>query len=495
MAAPYSSIPISGYNSNPPADDGSAVSTNQITWAGNKTKLSDPIKTRTDSMDSALVTAFTKTLGGGGITSISTDYTIQSSDQGKLVKATASLALTMGDATAFLAPFCHGFVNLSGTTITVSGGGGQTIDGNASFTVAPGAGFLAFTDGANWNTSGLQGTLVGKQLMYGFILNGTIVQSNSSNAVTWSLKTLAGNDPSSTDPVIACFRNSTQGTGNYVYRAITAATSVTITSGGTMGASNNVAFRIWSVLFDDAGTIKMGVINCRSGTTLYPLGQRPVAGSTADNGSGGSTSAQVFYTKNGVAAVSSKAYVVLGYADYESGLSTAGSWNVNPDHIQCYGPGVPLPGQVIQPKFTTTGAVATGTTVVPHDNTIPQITEGDQYMSLAITASSKANLLQVDAQGIFTVATAATYMASSLYNADIDAANALVTNYGFTNGISQPVPLPLRYIGLAPNTSGTTFTVRAGGTAGNTVTFNGEASARTYGGVLNSFIQINEIMG
>jgi hypothetical protein len=41
--------------------------------------------------------------------------------------------------------------------------------------------------------------------------------------------------------------------------------------------------------------------------------------------------------------------------------------------------------RLLQVVNTTTGAVATGTTVMPFDDTIPQSGEGDQYMSLAIT--------------------------------------------------------------------------------------------------------------
>jgi hypothetical protein len=386
MGAPYSSQPISNYNANPPSDDGSATTLNQMTWASLKTKLPDPIKVRTDNMDSALVIAFTKTLGGGGITSISTDYTVQSSDQGKLIKATASLTLTLGDATAFTAPFCHGFVNLSGTTITVQGSGGQTIDGNTSVQIAPQAGFLAFTDGANWNTTGLQGTLIGKQLMAGDIINGTIVQSNSSNAVTFTLKTLAGNTPSSTDPVLVCFRNATAGTGNYVYRAITAATSVTVSSGSTLGATNNVPFRVWMGLLDNAGTVEMFVVNCFTGTAIYPLGQFPIISTTAEGGAGASDSAGVPYSTT---ARSSVAYCVLGYADYNSGLSTAGSWNVNPSRIQLYGPGVPLPGNIIQTVYATNSTTKSVTSSTP----------AATNLTASITPTSAANAVKIIASG------------------------------------------------------------------------------------------------
>lgn len=40
----YSEVNVTGYNANPPEDDGSQVSTNQVSWAKHKEKLGDPLK-------------------------------------------------------------------------------------------------------------------------------------------------------------------------------------------------------------------------------------------------------------------------------------------------------------------------------------------------------------------------------------------------------------------------------------------------------------------
>ncbi|BCU95174.1 MAG: hypothetical protein CM15mV8_0180 [Caudoviricetes sp.] len=48
-------------------------------------------------------------------------------------------------------------------------------------------------------------------------------------------------------------------------------------------------------------------------------------------------------------------------------------------------------GKLLQQVHTQTGAVNTGTTIFPEDDSIPQNTEGDEYMTLSITL----NLLQV----------------------------------------------------------------------------------------------------
>lgn len=55
---PYTRVTVSSYNASAPADDGTAVVANQITWAGIKTKLGDPIKTAVDSIDQSVSNAF-----------------------------------------------------------------------------------------------------------------------------------------------------------------------------------------------------------------------------------------------------------------------------------------------------------------------------------------------------------------------------------------------------------------------------------------------------
>lgn len=153
MADPYSSVSISGYNTNPPADDGSQTEANRVKWATIKTKLNDPVKTRTDDMDTALIAAFGKI--DGGVTSTAISYTVLSTDQGKLVRASAGgITITTPDATDVDAPFVFGVLNDSTSDITLDGSGSQTVDGDASVTIPAGAGCRVRTDGTNWFTEG-----------------------------------------------------------------------------------------------------------------------------------------------------------------------------------------------------------------------------------------------------------------------------------------------------------------------------------------------------
>lgn len=55
---PYSSVSVSSYNASPPPDDGSQTTANKVTWAGIKTKLTDPLNTFASAVNSAISAAF-----------------------------------------------------------------------------------------------------------------------------------------------------------------------------------------------------------------------------------------------------------------------------------------------------------------------------------------------------------------------------------------------------------------------------------------------------
>jgi hypothetical protein len=198
----------------------------------------------------------------------------------------------------------------------------------------------------------------------------------TANATTYSLKTLAGNDPSADDPVLVCFRNATAATGNYVYRTATAALSLTLPSGATLGASSgSVPFDVWLALIDDAGTIRLGAINATPpGVAHYDLAQIPPIASSTTVGTG-SDAAKTWYTDSGV---TSKAYAVIAVAKYSSGLVTAGTWNVSPTTIQPYGHGVPLPDE-----RTTTGRAAAKAWVTFEGDATPTIIASHNVTSVS----------------------------------------------------------------------------------------------------------------
>lgn len=327
------------------------------------------------------------------------------------------------------------------------------------------------------------------------MVNGTIVvtkDSPTSNAMTIAIKTLAGTDPSATDIVYFVFRNVTPATGNYVVLQVTAALSLTITSGSTLGVpvAANTQFKLWVEAFNDAGTVRLAVINNVSGTDIYPLGQFPIASAVSEGGAGGADSAQVFYAN---ATVTAKAYTILGYISFEVGLATVGTWTWSTaPRVQLHGICVPLPGAVMPLSRTQTGASATGTTVIPHDNTIPQNTEGDQYQSKAATPTSAAHFLKIRHEGVYASNANAQFITTALFqDATASALAATVTGQA-TNG--NEVKNIIDYVMLAATTSATTFKIRTGGSLVGTTTFNGAAGSGIFNGVMNSYLAIDEIV-
>ncbi len=55
---PYGSQAISGYNSNPPDDDGSKTDANRVQWSKHISKIGDPVRVLAQAIDSAITSAF-----------------------------------------------------------------------------------------------------------------------------------------------------------------------------------------------------------------------------------------------------------------------------------------------------------------------------------------------------------------------------------------------------------------------------------------------------
>jgi len=145
-------------------------------------------------------------------------------------------------------------------------------------------------------------------------------------------------------------------------------------------------------------------------------------------------------------------------------------------------------GSVVQVVNTQTGATAACNTALPYDDTIPQNTEGDEVMTLAITPKSATNKLLIRVN-VFFASSGATQNAATLFQDTTAGALAAGQGYSAADGSQQ---ISFEYYMTSGTTSETTFKVRLGATGG-TVTFNGGSGARKYGGVLASSITITEI--
>jgi len=146
-------------------------------------------------------------------------------------------------------------------------------------------------------------------------------------------------------------------------------------------------------------------------------------------------------------------------------------------------------GKVIQVVNFQTGAVATGTTTVPLDDTIPQSGEGTEFMSLEITPTSTDNVLIIDIN-VFGSRSGSTTSIYSLFQDVVSDALASVTVASATNVTTIT---SFRHKMTAPSTGAHTFKVRVGNSTAVTFNFNGNNGGRLLGGVAASSITITEI--
>lgn len=318
--------------------------------------------------------------------------------------------------------------------------------------------------------------------------NLTIATSRTGNAETIALKTLAGNDPSVADPIRIGFNDTS---GAFSVLEITAATSLTISSGSTLGATNATIFRVWLVGFNDAGTFRLGAIKCALTDGVYGLQDNVPDSSTAEGGAGAADSSGVIYTGT---AVTTKVMRVLGYLEYT--LTTAGTWVTAPSFVKLHHAGDRLPGALVQRRQKSYSAQASNTgTGVPEDDTIPQNNEGYEYMSQAITPTAAPNLLKVYAQAFMAQSNNAnTDINAALFRDSIaDAFFAITETIINANAralfVLSPEPV------IAGSTSPTTFKFRAGTTSGSYTTyFNSYSAGRRFGTANKSTISVEEIM-
>lgn len=302
----------------------------------------------------------------------------------------------------------------------------------------------------------------------------------SGKALTISLKGEDGNAPSATNKVQIKFRSATLTDSKPVLREATGATTIALSSGSTLGFTAAEAGRLYVWAIDNAGTVELAVSRTAN---IFP--ESNLVSTTAEGGAGAADSASVMYSTT---ALTNKAVKCIGYIEITTG-ATAGEWDNAPTKIQVMAPGVKRTGDIVQIAKYQTGEVVTGSTAIPHDDTIPQNTEGVEVFTLSITPQASANALIIDVVlDVYTNASG--NLAVALFQ-DSNANALAVNNIYCTTSMSQT--LHLKHKMTAGTTSATTFKVRVGTSGGATITMNGVGGSRYYGGVAASSITITEV--
>jgi hypothetical protein len=271
--------------------------------------------------------------------------------------------------------------------------------------------------------------------------NGKLVPSAAAGALTVAVKTVAGNDPSATDPVYFYFRNNTLATGDVTRIAVTAALSVVLGSTKTLGATSGNGTRVWIAAFNNAGTVQLAAMNCSDSSGVF-CPQENVKYTTAVP----ANSSKAWYSTSAIGTAAPWRF--LGFCEWNS-LATAGTW-VAPDTVQLFGPGVKKPGDIVQTVsgFTTTPTTTTSTTPVVTTSTAN------------ITPSCAANLVKFSAAASFQIqstigcqAFAQMYRGASPLNSKVQSYNSGGTVANIISGCS------LLGVDLPSSTSSLTYAV------------------------------------
>jgi hypothetical protein len=166
--------------------------------------------------------------------------------------------------------------------------------------------------------------------------NISVTCSVAANALTIALKGHDGNDLSSTNRGYVTFRNVTATSGTPSTVELSAAASLTISSGSTLGHTSAVESFIFVYLINNAGTVSLA-----ASTTRFDEGT--VQSTTAEGGAGAADSASTMYSAS---ALSSKAVRLI--ARLRSTQTTAGTWAAAPTEVSL----VPFSGDVVAARYT-----------------------------------------------------------------------------------------------------------------------------------------------
>jgi hypothetical protein len=186
--------------------------------------------------------------------------------------------------------------------------------------------------------------------------NYSLTTSVASNALTIALKDAAGSAASALSPIDIPFRSATAATGTVTWRAVTAALSVEVDSGATLGHVDGEDRYVYVYALDNAGTVELAV----SGQPLFDNGTRE----TSTALSNAADSPHVLYSET---ARTDVAVTFLGRV--KSNQTTAGTWASNASEVSSS----PFLPPIVSDWYKTTITVG-GSTSAPTDGA-PSVNE------------------------------------------------------------------------------------------------------------------------
>jgi hypothetical protein len=185
------------------------------------------------------------------------------------------------------------------------------------------------------------------------ITNLGLATSVAASALTIALKQADGSSDPSTgaSAVKVGMRSSTLTSGLYNQRSATAATSLVISSGSTLGQTSAVASTIYVYLIDNAGTLELA-----ASTAIFNENQ--VISTTAEGGAGAADSGSVMYSTT---ARSSVPFRLVG--KIVNTQATAGTWASAGTSLQVGDYGTLIPIGDASGRYTNNAGTAISTSI------------------------------------------------------------------------------------------------------------------------------------
>lgn len=441
-----------------------------------------------------------------------TDVAISSPSTGQVIKYNGSAWVNDSDATG------GGGTNATNLSTTTAASTVTVVSDTGTDAVIPAAtavaaGVLTSTDkskldgiaaGATANSS--DATLLARANHTGTQTASTISDfSTAADArIAAEISTGTGTNVRATSPTLVTPALGVATATSINKVAVTAPTTsatLTIANLGTLATSGAFSITLTAtattnVTLPTTGTLATvsGALGTPTSATLTNATGLPIATGVSGLGTGVATFLATPTSANLATAVTNETgtgALVFGTSPTIVTPTIASFANATHDHAGAAGGGVlthtALPaGSVVQVVSTTFSSQLSGTGTIPVDNTIPQNTEGDQYMSQSITPKATTNLLLIEAV-IQLQNSVANNMIAALFQDTT--ANALAAAHQFLDTGTANLQLVIRYSMLAGTTSATTFKIRAGGGSAGTTTFN----AALFGAISRSSLVITEV--
>lgn len=175
--------------------------------------------------------------------------------------------------------------------------------------------------------------------------------------------------------------------------------------------------------------------------------------------------------------------------DEDDMASDSASYLATQQSIKAYVDGSQKIAQVVTAQET--GVVSPGNTAIPFDDSIPQNTEGEEIITLAITPTNQNSTLVINFDGTASFA-AQNIGTVALFENNV--VNAIAAAGFFVNANGYPCPAPLSHTMTAATEAEITFKIRIGAAGASQVTVNGSSGGRRYGGVASTMLTVTEVL-